>query len=418
MQGFNKYYPPDYDPDKHSSLNSYHGKHALGDRARKIDQGILVVRFELPFNMWCGTCNAHIGQGVRYNAEKKQVGSYYSTKIWSFRFKCHLCSGRIEIRTDPQNTRYVVTEGARQKNEEADDPEADGMLVVDTSASTSASAAPPDPFASLEKSVSQKAAALSTSARLSALHEQNSTSWDDPFSASLKLRASFRKRKKEELGREGRAKGLAEKVGLGAALGQGGGEEGEAERRRVLKALETPARGSEEEKREREEWEIARVEGEKRRREGEGKRRREEESFFGSSLSSTSASSSSRRRHSDAHRPSSSSSASSSSALRRSSSSRTIAALPSRASPSARSSSDTSKPASPAALALHSKLSLATRLKRDPFAAAATASQSSALSGLGMATSRSAPAGLAGLGGTSGAGGGGVEVKVKKRRLG
>ena len=28
------------------------GKHALGDRARKIDQGILITRFELPFNIW------------------------------------------------------------------------------------------------------------------------------------------------------------------------------------------------------------------------------------------------------------------------------------------------------------------------------------------------------------------------------
>lgn len=66
--GFNKYYPPDYDPDNHKSLNSYRGdvqsnnlrlvshdspgKHALGDRARKIDKGILITRFELPFNIW------------------------------------------------------------------------------------------------------------------------------------------------------------------------------------------------------------------------------------------------------------------------------------------------------------------------------------------------------------------------------
>lgn len=41
MQGFNKYYAPDFDPNKTSSLNAYHGKHALGDRARK-------VSFELP----------------------------------------------------------------------------------------------------------------------------------------------------------------------------------------------------------------------------------------------------------------------------------------------------------------------------------------------------------------------------------
>jgi coiled-coil domain-containing protein 130 len=76
--------------------------HALGDRARKLGEGILIARFELPFNIWCGGCNAHIGQGVRYNAEKKRVGNYYSTPIYSFRCKCHLCSHWFEIHTDPK----------------------------------------------------------------------------------------------------------------------------------------------------------------------------------------------------------------------------------------------------------------------------------------------------------------------------
>ena len=95
---------------------------------------------------------------MRYNAEKQKVGNYYSTPIWAFRFKCHLCSGRIEIRTDPQvrrtasisisedrrcdllthllvlqNTAYVVTEGARQKNEQWD-PAENGQMVIGESA--------------------------------------------------------------------------------------------------------------------------------------------------------------------------------------------------------------------------------------------------------------------------------------------
>lgn len=40
--------------------------------------------------------------GVRYNAEKKKIGNYYSTPIYSFRCKCHLCDGWFEIHTDPQ----------------------------------------------------------------------------------------------------------------------------------------------------------------------------------------------------------------------------------------------------------------------------------------------------------------------------
>lgn len=149
------------------------GKHALGDRARKLDKGILITRFELPFNIWwyvsklpfllspaltpqSGTCDNHIGMGVRYNAEKKKVGSYYSTPIYSFRCKCHLCDGWFEIQTDPkvggfvlpargnlgshvsrppQNTRYVVVSGARQKDEEWD-PEENGGFAIHGTRST------------------------------------------------------------------------------------------------------------------------------------------------------------------------------------------------------------------------------------------------------------------------------------------
>lgn len=60
------------------------------------------ARFETPFNIWCLKCDRHIAKGVRFNAEKKAVGSYYSTKIWSFRMRCPSCSNEIEIQTDPK----------------------------------------------------------------------------------------------------------------------------------------------------------------------------------------------------------------------------------------------------------------------------------------------------------------------------
>jgi hypothetical protein len=44
----------------------------------------------------------HIGAGVRYNARKQKVGNYYSTPIFGFKCKCHLCDGWFEIRTDPK----------------------------------------------------------------------------------------------------------------------------------------------------------------------------------------------------------------------------------------------------------------------------------------------------------------------------
>ena len=56
----------------------------------------------MPYNIWCGGCNNHIGMGVRYNAEKTKTGMYYTTPIYKFRMKCHLCPNHFEIQTDPK----------------------------------------------------------------------------------------------------------------------------------------------------------------------------------------------------------------------------------------------------------------------------------------------------------------------------
>ncbi|PPQ91028.1 hypothetical protein CVT25_013953 [Psilocybe cyanescens] len=194
MQGFNKYYPPDYDPSQ-GSLNKVRGKHALGDRARKIDQGILITRFELPFNIWCGTCNNHIGMGVRYNAEKKKIGAYYSTPIFSFRCKCHLCDGWFEIQTDPKNTRYVVTSGARQKDEEWNPEENGGFAIHDTEKE----GAHVDPLVALEKTTDAKHHMETVQKpRIESLQGVSEHYNSDPYTLSLKARKRFREDKKIE----------------------------------------------------------------------------------------------------------------------------------------------------------------------------------------------------------------------------
>ncbi|KAI9512952.1 DUF572-domain-containing protein [Russula earlei] len=215
MQGFNKYYPPDYDDAKHKSLNAYRGKHALGDRARKLDQGILITRFELPFNIWCGTCEAHIGMGVRYNAEKKKIGMYYSTPIFSFRCKCHLCSGWFEIQTDPQNTRYIVVSGARRKEEDWDPAENGGFAVLDTEGKTE----PVDPLAALEKSTDAQTHANKVQApRLEQLEDLSAHYNEDPYTHSQRMRKRFRAEKKLEQALAEADKSLKEKYGLPTEL--------------------------------------------------------------------------------------------------------------------------------------------------------------------------------------------------------
>lgn len=124
----NFYYPPEWDPSQ-GSLNKFHGQHALRERARKIDQGILIIRFEMPFNVWCEGCESMIAKGVRFNAEKKQVGNYYSTKIWSFTMKSACCKHEIVIQTDPKNCEYVIIKGARRKIEEFDSEDAETLAL-------------------------------------------------------------------------------------------------------------------------------------------------------------------------------------------------------------------------------------------------------------------------------------------------
>lgn len=220
MQGFQRYYKPDFDwKDKQKdTLNKVAGKHALGDRARKLDKGILIVRFELPFNVWCGTCNNHIGAGVRYNAEKKKIGSYYSTPIFSFRCKCHLCAGWFEVQTDPKNTRYVVTEGAKQQAQDWDPEEEGGFPASYTREGEGPAAKGSEAggaFASFEQQATSKKRAMTAQERLDEMEQYSEDRWSDPFALNRNLRRSFREHKGKQRERVGQDDALADKYGLG-----------------------------------------------------------------------------------------------------------------------------------------------------------------------------------------------------------
>ncbi|KAF7565926.1 DUF572 domain-containing protein [Pyrenophora tritici-repentis] len=81
MQGFNmgRYYPPD--ATNPPTFNS--SSHPLGTRARKLPQGILTVRFELPFAVWCNTCkpSAIIGQGEEREKRRGDAFAGFEGKV-------------------------------------------------------------------------------------------------------------------------------------------------------------------------------------------------------------------------------------------------------------------------------------------------------------------------------------------------
>ncbi|XP_076977753.1 putative splicing factor YJU2B [Tamandua tetradactyla] len=213
-KGVNKYYPPDFNPEKHGSLNRYHNSHPLRERARKLSQGILIIRFEMPYNIWCDGCKNHIGMGVRYNAEKKKVGNYYTTPIYRFRMKCHLCVNYIEMQTDPASCDYVIVSGAQRKEERWDLADNEQVLTTEHEKKQKLES---DAMFRLEHGEADRSTLKKALPTLSHIQEAQSA-WKDDFALNSMLRRKFREKKKAIKEEEERDQALQAKASLAIPL--------------------------------------------------------------------------------------------------------------------------------------------------------------------------------------------------------
>ncbi|ROW06281.1 hypothetical protein VPNG_08056 [Cytospora leucostoma] len=234
MQGFNmgRYVPPDQ--EGLSTGNQLARKHPLGARASRLkSEGVLTVRFEMPFAVWCDNCKPHpgiIGQGVRFNAEKKRVGSYYSSPVYSFRMRHVACGGWIEVRTDPKNTAYVVVAGGRRRDTGEERVGAgEGDSLVGSGLAGPAGVRPirtlqeqaeerESAFANLEKTIEDRAAFEAAKHRIGEIHETNEKQWDDPYSRNQSLRKQFRVGRKQREKDAHVTEGLKDRMSLGIEL--------------------------------------------------------------------------------------------------------------------------------------------------------------------------------------------------------
>ncbi|MCJ8747532.1 hypothetical protein PDJAM_G00154630 [Pangasius djambal] len=213
-KGVNKYYPPDFDPVKHRSINGYRNTHPLRERARKLSQGILIIRFEMPYNIWCDGCKNHIGMGVRYNAEKKKVGNYYTTPIYRFRMKCHLCVNYIEMQTDPATCDYVIVSGARRKEERWNMAENEQILTTER---TEKEKLETDAMYKLDHGGKDKEKLRAAIPSLSELQEHQA-GWKDDFELNRALRRKFRDEKKAIREEEEKDDAVKKRLGLSIPL--------------------------------------------------------------------------------------------------------------------------------------------------------------------------------------------------------
>jgi coiled-coil domain-containing protein 130 len=190
----NFYYPKDWRPEN-GSLNQYHKSHPLGKRAKDIADGILVVRFEMPFNVWCTHCEQHIGRGVRYNAKKKKVDMYFTTIIYEFRMPCTNCKGEMIIRTDPEKRGYKLVSGVRKKNE-GEDITAEELGTEKINDPDVGIQIASDPFFRLEHEKEDQSNAIKRAKGIEAIIEIQDTQFKDDMASNAALRATFRKEKK------------------------------------------------------------------------------------------------------------------------------------------------------------------------------------------------------------------------------
>lgn len=126
-----------------------------------------------------------------------------------------VCGGSVEIRTDPKNTAYVVTEGAK-KRDTGEDRVQEGEIRITTEEERARLEG--DSFARLEGKVEDKQRMVSDKSRIEELYSAKERDWDDPGEANKRLRKAFRVGRKEREKNEKITEGLKDRMSLGMDL--------------------------------------------------------------------------------------------------------------------------------------------------------------------------------------------------------
>ena len=190
------YFPREWRPE-FGSLNRFRRSHArVGGDGRTAR---CVVRFEMPFDVWCVHCDAHIGRGVRFNAHKERVGRYFSSVVYEFAMRCARCSSDVVLRTDPKARGYELVRGVQQK---ADADDAQEMQTERLNDAQVAAKLQRDPFYRLEHENEDRRAAKKRSRGLQAVVQLQDAAFRDDYASNSALRARLRRDKQQRKRRQ------------------------------------------------------------------------------------------------------------------------------------------------------------------------------------------------------------------------
>lgn len=128
----NKYFPPDFDPEKLISRKRFlrvseGNRRRGGERPKKV----MNVRMMFPFTVCCNTCNEFTYIGTKFNSrvEKVEGEDYLGIVIWRFYAKCPNCRAEMSFKTDPKNADYIMEYGGvRTYDAQRDRTLAEGVL--------------------------------------------------------------------------------------------------------------------------------------------------------------------------------------------------------------------------------------------------------------------------------------------------
>jgi coiled-coil domain-containing protein 130 len=213
MQGFNmgRYNSPaSLDPSLSSERVG--GFNKQNDQRPRAPDGSIVVRFEMPFKIWCSGCSPEsvIDQGSRFNATKKQIGKFFTTPRYEFKMKHADCGKMITIETDPMNQTYKVVNGGRRADWEFKSLEEGGDVGEALDLEN-----PKDGFAIQEAARynARKNDPIVSDRRINELLKANEKN-DNPYALNAQARKKFREGRWQRNRAQEEAEALGNRFGL------------------------------------------------------------------------------------------------------------------------------------------------------------------------------------------------------------